>query len=89
MFKITAICDRCKKEETQNSKYFNERENGWKDVTIQTSQYEKKSYLFCVECQKKLGLWRVDQNSEPKVGSVADRLFDVIAEIVADQLPSD
>ena len=87
MFRITAICDKCKKEETQNSKYFDEGKNDWKEVTLQISHYQKKPYFFCVDCQKELGLYQEKEHSEPTVSSVADRLFDIIAEIVAEQIP--
>lgn len=85
-YKITAICDRCKKEETQDSQWFSEGKNGWQEVKFEIAQYQYKKYLFCPECRKQLGLIKESPASVVKVETVADRLFDCIAEIVAGQM---
>ena len=86
MYKITAICDRCKAEVTETKKtghgYTNAPKN-WQKVNIKISQYEEKEYLFCEKCRKELGLINEEQpNKEVGVESVETRLFDCITEIV-------
>lgn len=86
MFKITAICDKCQKVETQNGKYFTEHKDGYQSVDIKISQYEIKSYLFCKECRGELGLIKAEGAKEVTVESVEERLLNVICEIVAGEL---
>ena len=83
-YKITAICDRCNKEETQESQWFNN--NNWQEVKFEIAQYQHKKYLFCPDCRKQLGLIKETPTSVVKVETVADKLFDCIAEIVAEQM---
>ena len=86
-FKITATCDKCKKEETQNGKYFAEKKDGYQEVEIKISQYERRNYLFCVDCRKKLGLIEIEPTkSGPTVQSVEEKLLEVICEIVSGEL---
>ena len=82
-YRVTAICDKCKKEETQDSEWFNKEKSGWKEVNFQISQYQYKNYLFCFDCRKQLGLIEESVTSVVRVETVADRLFDCISEIVA------
>ena len=86
MYKITAICDRCKAEVTEIKKteygWANVPDN-WQKVNIKISQYEEKEYLFCEKCRKELGLINEEQpNKEVGVESVETRLLDCITEIV-------
>lgn len=83
-YKVTAICDKCKKEETQDGQWFS-KGKGWQEVKFEIAQYENKTYLFCNDCRKSLGLVKEQPNSTVKVETVADKLFDCIAEIVAEQ----
>jgi hypothetical protein len=82
-YRITAICDRCKKEETQENRYFIGKDQ-WRTVKFEVSQYDYKEYLFCHDCQMELGLIKPATEKPQKVETVADRLFDCIAEIVAE-----
>lgn len=87
-YRVTAICDKCKKEETQEGNYiygpqFNKEKVGWGVVEIKISQYNHRNFLLCKECRKELGLLDENERNEPKVESVSDRLFDVISEIVS------
>jgi len=87
MINITAVCDKCKKEETQPDRsYFDENVNGWQEVTIKISQYESKKYMFCKKCRGELGLIREAGAKPVKVSSVEEKLFEVISEIVSSQL---
>jgi len=86
MFKITAICDKCQKAETQEGKYFTEKKDGYQEIEIRISQYERKSYLFCKECRGELGLIKAEGAKEVTVESVEERLLNVICEIVAGEL---
>ena len=88
-YKVTAICDRCAKEETHANKYFNIIKNEWQEVRFEISQYELKVYLFCVDCRKALGLINENSKIPVKVESVADRLFDCISEIVSQNMPAE
>ena len=82
MYRITAICDKCKKEETRDGRYFSESEKGWKEVKFEIGQYDKNTYLFCPECCEALGLYTPNNDSTPHIETVADRLFEFITEIV-------
>jgi len=87
MFKITGICDMCKKEETQDDRHFDIGDRNWREVSLNISQYREKKYLFCKDCREKLGL--IEAESKPSVQafkSVEDKLFEVISEIVSSQL---
>jgi len=87
MFKITGICDKCKKEETQDRQYFDMYQIGWQEVSIKISQYKEKKYLLCKECRKQLGLIEDEPTKYvPTVESVEEKLFAVISEIVASQI---
>src|SRR5665648_94961 len=86
MFKITAICDKCQKSETQDGKYFTEKKDGYQAIEIKISQYETKGYLFCKECRGELGLIKAEGAKEVTVESVEERLLNVICEIVASEL---
>ena len=87
MFKLTVICDKCQKAETQDGKYFTENKEGWQEVEIKISQYEMRTYMFCKDCRKELGLIQVEPTKfGPTVRSVEEKLFEVISEIVANQL---
>lgn len=87
MFKVTGICDKCKKEETQDRQYFDMGKEGWQEVTIKISQYQEKKYMFCKECRVELGLFEEEPTRYgPTVQSVEEKLFEVISEIVSNQL---
>lgn len=86
MLRVTATCDKCKKEAVQTGNYFSERNVEWQKVEIAISQYEHKDYLFCKECRKELGLIRAEGAKRATVESVEERLLNVICEIVAGQL---
>jgi len=87
MINITAVCDKCKKEETQsNRSYFDESANGWQEILIKISQYESKKYLLCKKCRGELGLIKEVGAKDVKVESVEEKLFAVICEIVAGEL---
>ena len=85
-YKITAICDRCKKEETQNHRWFTMGDNKWKEIELKVSDYNKTEYLFCFDCQKELGLIDIKTARVQPAETVADRLMACIAEIVAGQV---
>ena len=85
-YRVIATCDRCKKEVTQEGGYFSERSAGWQEVKFEISQYEHKTYLFCDDCRKSLGLIKDDPKSTVEVESVADRLFNCISEIVTSNM---
>ena len=86
MYKSTVVCDKCKKEETADGQYFPLDSKGWQEVKFEISQYEYRKYLFCLDCRKELGLFKEDQKSKPQIGTVADKLFEVISEIVANSV---
>ena len=83
-YRIIATCDKCKKETIQDGKYFSERSAGWQEVKFEISQYEHKTYLFCGDCRKSLGLVKDDPKSTVRIETVADRLFECITEIAAE-----
>lgn len=86
-YKITATCDKCKKEEVQDGKYFTEKRDGYQEVEIKISNYQSKTYLFCADCRKELGLIQVEPTKfGPTVQSVEEKLLNVICEIVAGEL---
>lgn len=80
-YKITAICDKCGKEETQDSERFSLNRNGWQEVKFEIGQYQYKKYLFCSDCRKALGLISEEPKRDVQIETVADRLFTCIAEI--------
>jgi hypothetical protein len=83
-YRITAICDRCKKEETQERGSFNKEANGWQEVKLEIgyNSYNYKTYLLCKECQIEIGML-IDGKKQPeRVETVEERLFNVISEIV-------
>jgi thymidine kinase len=87
MYKITAVCDKCKAEATTAEKR-NEYAScstpkGWQTVVMKIGQYEEKNYLLCPECRKSIGLLNEEKPEKtPKIETVEERLFNVIAEIV-------
>lgn len=84
MYKITGICDRCKKEETIDGKYFPLGKD-WGEVKLEISQYEHKRYLFCKDCRLQLGLLKPETdktNEKPRIETVEEKLFNCISEIV-------
>jgi len=85
MYKITAICDKCKQEETQESSYFNHSQNHWQEIRIESlNQYATKAkVLLCSSCCDKLGLLKPNNLKEIQpTPLIQDRLLDIIAEIV-------
>ena len=67
--------------------FFTENKEGWQEVEIKISQYEMRTYMFCKDCRKELGLIQVEPTKfGPTVRSVEEKLFEVISEIVAGQL---
>ena len=84
MYRITAICDKCKKEETQDRQAFDKDVNHWKVITLEISRHNQKDYLLCPDCQKALGICEPKTNKEEQVETIADRLMECIAEIVAE-----
>jgi len=86
-YKITAICDRCKKEKTQNSQFFSNQSGEFQTIRLKIGQYECKDYLFCLDCRKALGLVKDETEKPPAIESIEDRLFNCIAEIVAENMP--
>lgn len=89
MYKVTAICDKCKKEETIESEYeyFSNFKsvNNYDSITLKISQYQEKKYLLCEDCRKSLGLIS-EVKKEVKVETVGDRLLELISEIVRENL---
>ena len=94
MYKVTAVCSKCKKEETQLSKSsygpnFSHGIEGWERVELKVSDYNKRGYLFCKGCLKELGLYiENDKGDRAKtnIETIEERLFNVICEIVAGEL---
>lgn len=95
MYFVTAKCDKCGKteEQTCSGAYgygpsFNRDKNGWNSIKLTISQYNERHFLLCSECQKELGIVRTENGSkkETDVETLADRLLNVISEIVAEQI---
>ena len=86
MFKITGICDKCKKEVVQNSQYFDLNVDEWQEVLIQISTYESKRFHFCKKCRGELGLIRESGAKPVKCEAVEEKLLSLICEIVAGEL---
>lgn len=92
-YKLTAICDRCKTQVTQEGKYF---ENSNSDIKFHEvhlelpSCYNQKTYLFCEKCCEELGVlelgWVSDKKEFGDAKTVADKLMECINEIVAQQI---
>lgn len=83
MLKYVYICDNCKKEAERNVQT---KPNGWKSIKIEYEQYKTTTLLLCPECQAKLGL-PVDEPkyvSEVQMTSLADKLYDIVAQIVSE-----
>lgn len=80
MFRVTGICDKCKRQETNTRVYFDNY--GWQQVKFSISEYEFRNYLFCDKCRKELGLY--PDRRGPIEDSLSKRLFNVIVEIVAE-----
>jgi hypothetical protein len=81
--KYIAVCDRCGVE--QPTDYYRSPE-GWHDVELKWGQYDTKKYKLCDTCSEQVGFVpkdRVPQNENP---SLADKLLEVVAEIVAEQI---
>jgi hypothetical protein len=85
-YKITAICDKCKKEEMQEGQWFDKDKNRWQEVKFEISQYEYRNYLFCFDCRKKLGLVKENSTEKVHIETVADKLIGCISEIVTEQM---
>ena len=86
MYKITAVCDKCKKEETQECKglypSFSKEQTGWKEVKLEIpGAYTYRTFLFCSDCANGLGLI-VENNKVANVDTVADNLVNLITDIV-------
>jgi len=84
MRKTIHICDRCKKEETIDD--YGEPK-GWKTITV---QFDNKAYisyyLLCPECLEKLGIKeKISAETREERVSLADRLLDIVQEIVYNQ----
>jgi dissimilatory sulfite reductase (desulfoviridin) alpha/beta subunit len=82
-YKITGICDKCKTEETRIGDFFKKAgpKGFWNEVQLKTSHDEEKRFLLCPKCREELGLV-VEDKAANLTESLADRLFEVIAEIV-------
>jgi len=80
--KIT--CDLCKKEVVANSLY----NTDFKRVTLEFGYSNKRQYDLCPDCLKKHGL-TTEKGEEPSVSNptTADKLYEIIAEIVAENIP--
>lgn len=87
MLKVTYICDRCKKEDTQEKDKYYFSPTKWKHVKVELDRYNQTEILLCPDCQKALGLLKDEKPEElDKVKSVADKIVECIAEIVAEQM---
>jgi predicted transcriptional regulator len=87
VLRVTYICDRCKKEDTQEKVKYYSSPTKWKEVKISLDRYNETEMLLCPDCQKALGLLKDEKPEEFKEAkSVADKLVECIAEIVAEQM---
>jgi len=89
----TNKCDKCGKEarnDTQKDLY----DTGFKNIKISIGGYENHSYNYkndkcyiflCEECLKKIGIVRIEkEDANDDRPSIADKLYDIVAEIVHD-----
>jgi uncharacterized protein YbaR (Trm112 family) len=87
MLKVTYICDRCKKEDTQEKEKYYSSPTKWREVKVSLGRYNETEILLCPDCQKELGLLKEEKTEEFKEAkSVADKIVECIAEIVAEQM---
>lgn len=86
-YRITAICDRCKLEVTQDQERFSnyESETRFQEVTLRVGYKNEKQYLFCDKCCEELGIFKPSTNEIDKVESIGDKLIECINEIIAQQ----
>ena len=79
--KIT--CDLCKKEVVVNGIY----NTKFKTVTLEFGYGNKRQYYLCPDCLEKHGLVKETGESQPITEkSTAEKLYEIIAEIVAENL---
>lgn len=85
---IKMVCDKC--GESVEVKY--SCDSKYKDVTLGFGSYNVKTYCLCPKCQVKYGLINPNPNTgkeKPVNGedvTVADKLLELISEIVADAI---
>jgi endogenous inhibitor of DNA gyrase (YacG/DUF329 family) len=84
MSKISKVkCDKCGKEVI--TRYYADAP-GFKEVEIKWSQYRSKKFDLCPKCQKKLGIDEDTKGTNVSEETTAERLYDIIAEIVAENV---
>ncbi len=67
-------CDKCKKEVEKD---------GFLTLRIgDMRNYEKKKIDLCGDCQEKVGIVKKEGTETKKVETTAERLYDIIAEVV-------
>jgi endogenous inhibitor of DNA gyrase (YacG/DUF329 family) len=75
-------CDKCGKQ--VKTSYYTDAP-GFRAIEIKWNQYRSKKIDLCPECQKKLGIEEEIKNPNyTSEESTADRLYDIIAEIIAE-----
>ena len=82
MFK--KVCDRCKTESIAVNSDYELKE--WKQITYSVGYNRHVGYDVCPDCLESLGLNIKDYEEQEK--TIADRLFEIIEEIVSDTLPN-
>lgn len=81
MQQTKTTCDLCKKE-VISSGYYN---SGYKRVELKFTQYNVKNFDLCPECLEKHGLTKgIDQVESVSEQSTSDKLYEIIAQIVAE-----
>lgn len=83
MTKTIVTCDKCKAEVVVNRYY----DSKYKDIELTIGQYNKKRFEICPTCQKQLGMVKDEKEVQlQQAPTLAEKLLDVIAEMVAEQL---
>lgn len=83
--KFIKICDKCGKEEIVKSAYDTPKD--WKQVSIKVSggsysELTLRNCLLCTDCLAKLGIVTPEKPTLAECHSLADQLYEAIAQIV-------
>lgn len=88
---VILVCDKCKKQEAEDKKSNMNilgRPEGWVQltITVQSPVYCNKSLLLCDKCIVSTGLGEVVDDKLKSTNPTADALYDVVAEIVQNEM---
>ena len=81
MLQTEITCDKCKAVVVSNF-----YQSGYKTVELKFSDRSIARYDLCPSCLKTLGLIEPATTTHEECVSVGDKLYDLIAEIVADNI---